>query len=230
MSVFESVIGWLAPPTCLSCGKEGSAICGTCSERRITPFGARCWRCNRLSQGSRTCDNCRRIGSPGKVWIVTNHEDAARSLLSLYKFSQQRAAVEPIARLMADTFLESTGPVPAAKDYLVVPVPTATARIRERGFDHTDLLAKRVAMISGLREIKALRRLDQTRQLGSKREDRLAQLTGSFAVKNPLSIHGRKILLIDDVITTGGTLIAAAKILRAAGAKSVDALVFAKRL
>lgn len=131
---------------------------------------------------------------------------------------------------MADTFLESTGPVPAAMDYLVVPVPTATARIRERGFDHTDLLAKRVAMISGLREIKALRRLDQTRQLGSKREDRLTQLTGSFAVKNPLGIHGRKILLIDDVITTGGTLIAAAKALRAAGAKSVDALVFAKRL
>jgi len=230
MSVLESVIGWLAPPTCLSCGKEGSAICGLCSEQRIVPFGARCWRCNRLSQGSRTCDSCRRAGSPGKVWIVTNYEGAARSLISLYKFSQQRAAVEPAARLMADTFLESTGPVSAAIDYLVVPVPTATARVRERGFDHTDLLAKRIAMILRLREIKALRRLGQTRQLGSKRQDRLTQLNGNFAVKNPLAVRGRNILLIDDVVTTGGTIIAASAALRAAGAKSIDALLFAKRL
>jgi predicted amidophosphoribosyltransferase len=75
-----------------------------------------------------------------------------------------------------------------------------------------------------------LRRLDQTRQLGAKREERLAQLTGSFAVKNHRRVSGRIILLVDDVLTTGGTLIAASKTLKAAGAKQVDALIFAKKL
>jgi predicted amidophosphoribosyltransferase len=76
----------------------------------------------------------------------------------------------------------------------------------------------------------ALRRFGQTRQLGAKRENRLTQLNGSFAIRNPRRIQNRKILLIDDVLTTGGTLIAASKALKAAGAKQVDALVFAKRL
>jgi ComF family protein len=115
-------------------------------------------------------------------------------------------------------------------DYLVVPVPTATARVRERGFDHTDLLAKQIAIILRLSEAKALRRLGQTRQLGSKREDRLIQLSGNFAVKNPHRARGQDILLVDDVVTTGGSIIAAAKALRVAGAKSVDALIFAKKL
>lgn len=230
MSVFESVIGWLAPPTCLSCGKEGSAICGACSEQRITPFGERCWRCNKLSQGGKTCEGCRHTGSPSGVWIVSNYEDAARNLLSLYKFSQQRAAAQPIARLMADTFLENSGPAHTSMTYLVVPVPTATARVRERGFDHTDLLAKQIAAILRLSEAKALRRLGQTRQLGSRREERLAQLNGSFIAKNPRRVQGRNILLVDDVVTTGGTIIAATKALRMAGAKRVDALLFAKRL
>jgi len=76
----------------------------------------------------------------------------------------------------------------------------------------------------------ALRRLGQIRQLGSKRENRLVQLSDSFAAKNQRRVIDRKILLVDDVLTTGGTLIAASKVLKSAGAKEVNALVFAKKL
>jgi len=115
-------------------------------------------------------------------------------------------------------------------EYLIVPVPTATRRARERGFAHSELLAKTIAADLKIEYWPGLRRLGQTRQLGAKREDRLIQLSNSFAAKNSRRVAGRKILLIDDVLTTGGTLIAASKCLRAAGAKQVDALVFAKRL
>jgi len=112
----------------------------------------------------------------------------------------------------------------------VVPVPTATSRVRQRGFAHGELLAKMIAAELRMEYSLALRRLGQIRQLGSKRENRLVQLSDSFAAKNQRRVIDRKILLVDDVLTTGGTLIAASKVLKSAGAKEVNALVFAKKL
>lgn len=229
MSLLEAAIGVLAPPQCLACGEEGFALCSSCSATIILPFGERCWRCNKISPGSKTCQACRRTGSPSSVWITTDYDGLTRDLLSLYKFGHQRMAVEPIARLMASTFLNFANK-DGGSDYLIVPVPTATARIRERGFGHAELLSKKVALKLRLEQSNALRRLSQTRQLGSKREERLVQLGNSFAVKNPKRIKGRNILLVDDVVTTGGTIIAATRALRSAGAGRVDALLFAKRL
>jgi ComF family protein len=231
MSVLEAAIGWLAPPDCLVCAAEGDALCQACSTSEIQTFGQRCWRCNSLSPGCRTCPKCRPAGPLSYVWISTNYEDIAQQLVRLYKFGQLRAAAGPLARIMAGTFLNYGGQDQAANDnYLVIPLPTATSRVRQRGFGHSELLAKTIAANLRLEYSNGLRRLGQSRQLGSRREDRLTQLAGSFAVKNPSRIAGRQILLIDDVLTTGGSLTSAAKTLKQAGAKQVDALVFAKRL
>jgi ComF family protein len=227
MSVLETVVGWLAPPDCLVCGEEGLALCKQCSTSEILAFGERCWRCNRLSAGGMTCDSCRYAGGPKFVWITTNYEGAAQQLVRKYKFGHLRAAVYPIAGQMAETFNNSNK---SPSEYLVVPVPTATSRARERSFGHSELLAKTVAARLRMEYSNALRRLGQTRQLGSKREERLVQLSGSFAAKSSKQLEGRAILLVDDVLTTGGTVIAASKVLKAAGAKRVDALLFAKRL
>ena len=231
MSFLEAAIGWLAPPQCVGCGTEGSSVCRACATSEISAFGERCWRCNAVSLNCRTCPKCRLPGSPGHVWISTDYDGLARELVSLYKFGHQRAAAEPIARMMADTLLLYGSPEEVqSKNYLVVPVPTATSRIRERGFDHSELLARKIALILHANHSGALRRLSQTRQLGSKRQNRLTQLAGSFAIKDRQAVYGRNILLVDDVITTGGTLTETTKVLRAAGARQVDALLFAKRL
>jgi len=231
MSLLESAIGLLSPPQCVGCGLEGTALCKTCAASEILPFGERCWRCNSLSPACRTCLKCRLPGSPSFVWINTDHEGLVRELISLYKFGHQRVAAEPIAQLMADNFwrFNSAGGV-RAKNYLVVAIPTATSRRRARGFGHSELLARKIALKLRLERANTLRRLGQTRQLGSKREDRLTQLQGSFAVKNHHQVYGRNILLVDDVITTGGTIMTATKALRSAGAAQVNALLFSKRL
>ena len=165
------------------------------------------------------------------MWISTNYESTAQHLIQVYKFGQQRAAAAPLAEMMSKVLLNSySRQAIAAQDYLVVPVPTATSRLRQRGFDHSALLAKLIARQLGAQFRPALGRLGQNRQLGTSRAQRLAQPSGHYFIKRPSYVKGRNILLVDDVLTTGGTIIECAKVLRAAGAAHVDALIFAKKL
>jgi competence protein ComFC len=231
MAVLDKIIGWLAPPICVGCNAEGAAICLACSAAGIIPFGERCFNCSALSSSGRTCDRCRSYGFPRYVWITTDYSSLGKDLVQVHKFGHQRVAADPIAALMADTFLSFN----ADKDilmanYIVVPIPTASSRVRQRGFDHTVVLAGFIGRKLNLETCSVLKRIGQSRQVGRTRKERFEQAARNYAVSKKDKIDGRNILLIDDVVTTGATLAAAAKSLRKAGAKRVDALVFAKRL
>lgn len=230
MSVLDSVIGWIAPPGCVVCQAEGSSLCAACSNAEIIPYGPRCFGCGVVSPNGRTCERCR-PGAPRFVWVTTNYESAARELLKAYKFGQQRVAAQSLSRLMVETLLDFS-PVEYlhSLDYIIVSVPTASSRIRQRSFDHSALMSRQIARHLRLRNINALARIGQSRQLGAARSVRLRQPEGSYLVRYPNLIRGQNILLIDDVVTTGATLRAATRALRVAGAARVDALVFAKRL
>ncbi len=231
MSIFETAIGIVAPPLCAGCGSEGSSICLLCLESEILPFGEKCWSCNRLSPVSKTCQACRAMGSPNHVWVCTDYEGLAADVVRKYKFRHQRQASKELASIMADVFLSQNSDESISnKRYLVVAIPTASTRVRQRSFDHTSLLATDICKQLKLTKRSLLGRLGQTKQVGTTRKDRSAQAVKSYYVKRPDLVKGRNILLIDDVITTGATLSAAAAVLRKAGARSVDGLVFAKRL
>lgn len=136
-----------------------------------------------------------------------------------------------VAELMAAAAIHANGKKQLAKlDYLVVPVPTATERVRQRGFDHARLLAKKVAEQLDLELVVPLRRYGQANQVGARRALRLKQQEGVYQITAPEKVAGRNVLIIDDVVTTGATLRAVTKALRRAGAKRVDALIFAKSL
>lgn len=230
MSVLDSVIGWIAPPSCLICGTEGQALCSTCSSSEIIPYGERCFDCGAFSPAARTCEKCR-ASSPRHVWVCTNYEAAARELIKVYKFGHQRVAADSLADLMIETLL-SFNDIPGLdnRNYLIVPVPTASSRIRQRSFDHSAHLARQIALGLNISYANALVRLGQARQVGAERSIRLSQPADNYLIRYSHLVNGQNILLIDDVVTTGATLRAATKSLRAAGAARVDALVFAKRL
>jgi competence protein ComFC len=231
MRVLDTVIGWLAPPVCLGCGVEGFSFCFECSIANIIPFGERCFNCNAISVNSATCGKCKNNGPPRHVWVSTDYEGVIKNLVQLYKFGHQRVAAKSIANLMSETFLFFNSNEEILKtNYLVVAVPTATSRVRQRGFDHSALLALAVAKNLKLPYKNVMQRLGQSRQVGKSRTERFKQADGKYVVIKPDIVAGRNILLIDDVVTTGATLCSVTKALRKAGAKRVDALVFAKRL
>lgn len=100
--------------------------------------------------------------------------------------------------------------------------------MRERGYDQAKLLARKLAREARLPYADCLARSGQAHQVGSNRSQRLSQLSDAFRITKPRTVQNAYILLVDDVLTTGATLEAAAKVLHATGASSVDAVVFAR--
>lgn len=220
MSILEAIISRVAPHNCLVCGQEGSLLCVWCQIETLPALPARCYNCFTLSEASKVCQRCRRLSPLKHVWVRTDYESTAKQLIHAYKFDHARAGAGLIAGFMKEA-------LPYIENAIVVPVPTASSRVRLRGFDHTALLAKQLAKQTGLAYLPALKRVGQSKQVGTKRAVRKAQMKGAF--RSVVSLKGQHVLLIDDVVTTGATLEEAARTCRRAGAKTIDALVFTQR-
>lgn len=223
MQITERLISLVAPHNCLQCDKEGSLLCEWCVPDAIAVLPERCYRCKKASVDSSVCQSCRRVSKLRHVWVRTNYEIIAKDLIYKLKFERAQAAASSIAMLMDET-LPWLSP-----DTLVVHVPTASSRYRLRGYDQARLLAQEIARNSNLRHLSLLARVGQSRQVGAKRDIRLKQLENAFRPRHEYLIKGASILLVDDIVTSGGTLEVAAKMLKKAGAKSVDAIVFAQK-
>ena len=223
MIVVEKLFELLAPHNCLGCGREGPLLCDWCKPDAFAALPDRCYRCHKLSVDSKVCENCRRFTPLAHVWVSTEYEGYTKQLLRAYKFERAKDAVELLAEHMDET-------LPYFKpDVIVTCVPTATSRVRERGYDHAAELAKALARHRGLKFRPLLYRIGQSRQVGAKKQQRLSQLESAFRLSSKESIKARSILLVDDIVTTGASLSACAQILRAAGAKQVNGGVFAQK-
>src|SRR5213592_3517013 len=106
MSLLEEVIGFVAPPQCLVCATEGTALCRTCIKSNIVPYGETCWSCGVRSPGGRTCQKCRLTATPSYVWLSTIYDGTAAELLKSYKFGHLRAAADDLSAIMAKTMLD----------------------------------------------------------------------------------------------------------------------------
>jgi ComF family protein len=156
--------------------------------------------------------------------VITNYEGIYEQMIRALKFDSKRQSAQPIAQMMTEL-------LPLNHENMVIcPLPTAPKRIRQRGFDHTKLIAKHISENSNMRIGYYLGRKSNVRQLGSTRSQRLQQMEHEFFIKPKADIAGKSILLVDDVVTTGASLSAAAKTLKKAGAKRVTAIVFAQKI
>lgn len=170
------------------------------------------------------CTTCRAESSLTAVLARTTHDGVAKQLVSALKFERAVAAAKPIAHAMCELLPQ------LANNVLVTSVPTATSRIRSRGYDQAALLARLIAKEKRLSYQSLLGRTSQVRQVGATRRQRREQLSGSFYVRRKALCAGSAIILIDDVLTTGSSLEAAAKVLCASGADRVFGMVFAWQL
>lgn len=198
-------------------------MCEWCLPDFAEPLPSRCYSCQAVTSDSQVCHKCRKATSLKHVWIRAHYGGNAKQLIHDFKFEHKREAVEPIARLMSESlpFI--------APDTIMTHVPTATKRVRQRGYDQSELIAGKLSKYLGLKHETLLMRTTQTRQVGAKREQRKEQMQKAFVFTGKKNAKGAKVLLVDDLVTTGATLEAAARCLKAKGVKSVNAVIFAQK-
>ena len=147
------------------------------------------------------------------------YEGAARRLVHRLKYESVRAAAVPLAAQMV--FL------PSGEEEIIVPVPTDPGRERRRGFNQAALLAEHIGRTLGMRVEKALVRVEARRpQTGLSAAERRENLAGCMAASEAVS--GKRVLLVDDVVTTGATVQEAVRALQEAGVKSIRVFAAAR--
>lgn len=219
--MIEHIISIIAPHHCISCGSEDNRlVCKDCSAALPWPPPS-CYRCGKPSHQGATCKVCGDSTWLTAVYARTYYSGVAKDLLWKLKFGRAKSAAHEIAQLLPSESLAD------AQNVLIVPLPTSTARVRHRGYDQAVLIAKAFAKIHGLPCLPVLARLGQRRQVGSGRAQRLMQTRGAYYMTKPASVKNKVVVIVDDVITTGSSLEAAAELLRAEGARCVTAITFA---
>jgi ComF family protein len=219
VSFIDTILSKLAPYECLSCSTEGCLACPRCLNELLIK-DQECYRCRQLSAMSLTCDECRSTSGLYRAQAPVIYKSTAKDLVWRLKSSGAKAAAQTMALQMA--------PLISPEIALIVPAPTASSRVRQRGYDQSRLLARHLSRLSGIPWADCLVRSGQAHQVGSDKDHRLQQLQTAFRVKSGFLLRGSHILIVDDVITTGATIEAVANILKEAGASRVEALAFAR--
>ena len=214
-----NIFDLIAPNDCINCGKQGEIICNNCVHSFVSVVPSECFRCSKQTQNFKLCPGCYKLLTIKHLWRACYYDQPAKQIINTLKFQPNRSMALKIAELI-DVMVPY-------QDWLVVPLPTAPQRARQRGFDHANLIAKEFAKLRNISSSHTLLRASNTRQVGTKKTERWRQTKDIFLINKTGVVRGATILLIDDVVTTGASLSEAAKTLKKAGAKSVSAAVYA---
>jgi competence protein ComFC len=223
------------PPLCVVCSSNVDGreyLCESCRSRapRITP--PFCAKCSEPFSGAITqafsCANCehRTLHFDSAV-AAYRSRGLVRKLVHQFKYGHQRHLRHPLAEWLRETMSDSR-----LRDRhfdLIVPVPLHPARERERGFNQATLLAELLALQVAVPLRAVLQRIRYTTtQTAYDRAERMENLHDAFRLRKNMNVRQLRVLLIDDVLTTGSTLSECARILKESGAISVHAATAAR--
>jgi len=229
--VISAVEDLVFPPICAGCRERGSWLCDAC--RRELKIVARpiCARCGQPTDED--CDACSLCGNwPSKIGAVRAafaFGGPLRDAIHRYKYQSEYARASSLSELLVEAIERSEFDTHLPWD-LISCVPLHARRRRQRGFDQSRLLAQGLADRVGLPYTSDLvRSVNTPSQVGRSAVERQQNVRDAFEWKGR-RLDGTKILIIDDVITTGATMIAASLPLIHAGADRVDGLAVAREL
>ena len=227
--VLQSVLDIVFPPRCAICRTGGQILCATCLAQLQPARQPRCSHCCALLTSDGCCSACSshvlRIDS---LHAFSGYQGLLRSCIHALKYDGNSRLAKPLGTILAQTYQTQR-----LQADILLPVPLHAQRYKERGYNHALLLARVCAQQLGisLQEGLLVRHRSTAAQVGLGPQERHKNVADAFSCP---SIHAtrilsqRRIIVIDDVCTTGATLEACAQVLYAAGVHSVQGLVLAR--
>ncbi|MBI2902885.1 MAG: ComF family protein [Candidatus Methylomirabilis oxyfera] len=240
--LLAALLHLIFPTPCRVCNlpldaQRRSLICGRCWDQVRPVPEPFCPRCGKpfasplaLEESpGHHCGACRKqppAFAVARAAALYERGGTMREAILLFKYGGRLSLGCHLGRLMA----EAAGGLFEPREFdLLVPVPLHPSRARERGFNQAAVLAKEVGSAWGRRVgYRLLRRIHATEAQSGRRPEREANVEGAFEVAQPDRVEGRRLLLIDDVFTTGATVNECAQVLLAAGAAEVAVYTLAR--
>lgn len=249
------LLDFVFPKYCVNCRKVGAYICANCFSFISFDLSMICLACNKGSFDGLTHPRCRGRYVIDGAFSAISYKGIVKKLIYNFKY---KPYLSDLNKTLVELFYESiiqqelfiktiqqSSNLPAGrqgKTIFLVPIPLHANRLRNRGYNHSELLAKGLSNKLNLRTMNALKRTKNTKsQFGLNLKDRKENLKEAFMLdtspdtQDELAkslragkIHNANILLIDDILTTGSTLLEAARILKRNGAKKVWGLTLAR--
>lgn len=231
ITAIKGILDIVYPPICLNCGAFSQIIlCDKCEESLplfTKPFCCKCGKPTvRHVPTCRECSNKKYYIS--KLRALGPYNGTLKQLIKMLKYSGSFRISEYLGMKIAYSFYEELS---SDKITIITYIPSRRSKRAHRGYNQSELIAKVISKTTSLPTIKTLVKTRHTReQAGLNKTERAKNIKGSFKCINIKKINDKKIVLIDDVFTSGSTINEAAKILIRSGAKEVIGIVAARTL
>lgn len=218
--MLRTLANLIAPDCCVVCNSQGSLLCLDCQQLHLKPRRAACFYCNHFCDG-KTCKSCKPKTSLDGLHVAYYYEPPLDQLIYQLKYYGNRDVASLFARAIAEQ-------IPDVKDILLTYIPVSGGRMRERGYNQAELLARGVANELNQPLCRTLLRIRSVEQIGQGRAQRYEAVINNFvALKS--RVNGHNVVIVDDVVTSGATLNECARVLKQASAKAVWGLALAKK-
>ncbi len=215
------------PHKCL-CGKTGILLCDDCKNKIRIKNTQLCPLCKKISTNGKTCSKCGSKSYLTGVLVLAPHEGIIKDIIWDFKYNFISEFAEPLSKII----YEKHGDFIKKKKFIITAVPISKRRMRWRGYNQAELLARGLARNANLEYINFLaKKEDVAPQVGLSRKQRIENIRGKINLNLGLKIEdikGKRILIVDDVYTTGSTLEECAKKLREAGFREVWGIVLSR--
>ena len=230
--ILKSLLDVLLPPACYICGVSCSSKYGLCEDclRKIFPIaGPHCPKCGRrIRKDEAICVECtNKISHVDKSWSCCYYKEAIKNCVHLFKYNGYMGLIDIFSNIMSDFARKNK--ISEEID-VIVPVPIFSAKKRERKYNHAEILARSLSReLSIPIDLKNLRKIKWTRsQSEFDRKRRLENVVDTFMAIDKTAFSGKRVLIVDDVYTTGATVNECAKVLIDAGASKASSLTLAR--
>lgn len=224
----EKVFDFIFPSKCFVCNRFGSSFCYSCLNNCEILNDQRCLVCDKPSVKGKTHFECATSETPLSLFCAFIYKDKVRDCIKRSKYGSMEFSSLKLLSAEACVFARKAGQ--QYIDYLIVPIPLSAPRLKERGFNQSDHIGNIVSRELNLPLNSKLlhRTIHTTPQAGLSRHERLKNLSNVFNASP--QVVNKKILLVDDIATTGATFLSASSALYKAGAREVSCFAVSKKL